>query len=49
MKEKRECPYCGKKFEPMTEKEWAHNLRMHLMCSARHGFGTKDVGGSSGE
>lgn len=48
MREKRECPYCGKKFKPMTDKAWSHNLRMHLLCSVRHGFGAKDVGGSDG-
>lgn len=34
---KRTCPECGKKFKPMTDAVWVHNLFMHRLLGAKHG------------
>jgi len=36
MKKIKKCPLCGKKFKPMTEKQWRHNLKAHLTLSQKH-------------
>ena len=43
----RLCPHCGKVFGPMSDAQWQHVFRLHMMTSLQHNLALYNQVGNS--